>query len=533
MRILPWCVAIREAMGMRIDAGQHMRMEQRMKLSPRMIQSMEILQLPAMALEERIEQELEANPVLDLREPEMDKAQADQAHHDSAREDREGERPLVVGDSPRADAGEEFKRAEDYSQQYGEEWSSNTQESGEFHTPSRPQDSDRDAKMDAMANTAARAASLADQLLDQWRFDEPLAGYTGDLAALRRAGELLIGFIDDDGYLRTGFDQILKQAPREVTLEHLEDALRVIQQRVEPPGIGARDLPECLLLQLDALERDAESEAVPEHLVIARRLIRDHLKDIEQNRLPHIARQSGLTMEQINAGLAALRRLDPRPGRRLAPERPPVVVPDVIVDYDPVNDRYVAALSRGRQPALRINPRYRDLAKDRAQDRATRQYVAQHMNNARWLIDALRQRNNTLLRVVHVVLDAQREFLDHGPQHLKPLPMIQVADQLGIHVGTVSRAVAEKYLQTPRGIYPLRMFFSGGTASAEGDEMSWAAVQAKLKEIVESEDPADPWSDDALVDKLEERGIKIARRTVAKYRQQMNIPPARQRRKFA
>lgn len=526
-------MAIRDPFYMRIDAGQHMRMEQRMKLSPRMIQSMEILQLAALALEERIDQELEANPVLDLREPEMDKAHADQAHKEMNAEDRESERPLVVSDTQ--NATEDFQRADDWGKEYGEEWSSNTQESGEFHTPIRREDSsDRDAKMDAMANTAARSASLTDQLMDQWRFMEPPEGVSAEqYAPIRKAGESLLEFIDDDGYLRTPFEQILKQTPRGVTQQHLESALKHFQSRVEPSGIGARDLAECLLLQLKAIEADEESQVDLKDLDIALKLVSDHLKDIEQNRLPQIARQSGLSMEQINTGMRVLRRLDPHPGRRLAPDRPPVIVPDVIVDYDPVNDRYVAALSRGRQPALRINPRYRDLAKDRAQDKTTRAYIAQNMNNARWLIDALRQRHNTLLRVVNVVLEAQREFLDHGPQHLKPLPMIQVADQLGIHVGTVSRAVAEKYLQTPRGIYPLRMFFSGGTASSEGDEMSWAAVQAKLKEIVDAENPQEPWSDDQLVEKLKEQGIEIARRTVAKYRQQMNIPPARRRKKFA
>src|SRR5690606_36017444 len=144
------------------------------------------------------------------------------------------------------------------------------------------------------------------------------------------------------------------------------------------------------------------------------------------------------------------------------------------------------ALNRGRQPALRINPVYRDLSKDREQPKETRQYLANNISNARWLLDAIQQRHSTLLRVVNIVIEAQREFLDHGPQHLRPLPMILVAEQLGIHVGTVSRAVADKYMQTPRGIYPLRMFFSGGTESASGDEMSWAAVQAKLKEIIDA-----------------------------------------------
>ncbi|MBI1371037.1 MAG: RNA polymerase factor sigma-54 [Planctomycetes bacterium] len=500
---------------MRIDAGQHLRLEQKMKLSPRMIQSMEILQLATMALEERIEMELEQNPVLELRE-----ATADQETQPRDA-DTEGEREIRVEDSSQGHS-EDFARADEFNREYGEEWSQNTTESAEFHTPMRKDTGERDIKMDAMANTASRGASLPDQLLEQWRFVETEA-------EIRKAGEHLIGFIDDDGYFRADMEQVLHQAPPGVTLEQLEAALKLIQQRLEPTGIGARDLPECMVIQIDAMIEDQGPE---DELVNARALMTRHRKDLEMNRLPRIVQQSGMDMEQIKAALNVLKRLDPRPGRRLAPERVQVITPDVIVEYDPVNDRYVAGLNRGRQPALRINPQYRALSKDRSQDKATRKYLADNLSNARWLLDALQQRNSTLLRVVNVVIDAQRDFLDHGPQHLKPLPMIQVADQLGIHVGTVSRAVADKYMQTPRGIYPLRQFFSGGTENASGEEMSWAAVQAKLKEIIDNEDPKNPFSDDALVDQLKEAGLDIARRTVAKYRGQMNIPPARRRRKF-
>jgi RNA polymerase sigma-54 factor len=500
---------------MRIDAGQHMRMEQRMKLSPRMIQSMEILQLPALALEERIDQELEENPVLELKETHAEEAVR------PAEDESEGEKPLIVADTETEDSSQDFRRANDISEQYSEDWAQNTQESAEYRPAMRRDDGERDAKMDAMANTMARAASLAEQLLDQWRFVE-----VEDI--LRRAGECLIRYIDDDGYIRTELSQVQHENPV-FTVAVLESALKELQQRLEPAGIGARSLQECLLIQLEVLARE---EGQTPDIATARLLVTDHLKDLELNRLPRIAARAGCTLEQIRAGLARLKRLDPRPGRRLAPERRQVIIPDVIVEYDPVRDRYIAALARGRIPPLRINPVYQRLAQNRNGDKTTRQYLARNVSSARWLIDAIQQRNSTLLRVVNVVIEAQRDFLDHGPQHLRPLPMILVADQLGIHVGTVSRAVADKYVQTPRGIYPLRMFFSGGTESASGQEMSWAAVQAKLKEIIDSEDPADPWSDDKLVEQLKEQGLEIARRTIAKYRQQMNIPPARRRKRF-
>ena len=515
---------------MRLSTGQHMRMQQQMKLSPRMIQSMEILQLTTMALEERIEQELESNPVLELAETEGES----DVHHDRAadRADEstpEEERPMMAHDSEAGQStADDFERLDDMSESQGQTYEDNTTGSSEYRPTVKAAAGERDAKMDAMANTAARGLPLTDQLLDQWRYiDLP--------ADVWAAGEHLIAFIDDDGYLRTSMEDMVNQAASHITIPLLTEALAVVQKRLDPPGIGARDLRECLLLQIDALlEGDddlLEDEAI-DTLEAARTIVADHLKDVEMNRLPNIARRSGLDIEQVKAALGRMRRLDPRPGRRIAPEQAQVIVPDVMIEYDPIHDQYVAGLNRGRQPSLRINPQYRDLAKDRSEDKKTRDFIATNVNNARWLIDSIDQRNNTLMRVVQAVLDVQRDFFDHGSQHLKPLPMIQVADQLGIHVGTVSRAVADKYLQTPRGIFPLRMFFSGGTESDSGEEMSWSAVQAKLKEVIDNEDKAKPFSDDQLVEELKKQGIEIARRTVAKYRQQLNIPPARRRKEF-
>jgi len=516
---------------MQLNTGQHMRMQQQMKLSPRMIQSMEILQLTTMALEERIEQELESNPVLELAEHEGDADVHHERTTDRADESTpEEERPMMAHDSEAGQStADDFERLDDLSDSQDDTYADNTTGSSEYRPSIKVQAGERDAKMDAMANTAARGLPLTDQLLDQWRYVDL------DNPDLWEAGEHLINFIDDDGYLRTSMQDMVNQAKSNITIPLLTEALGIIQKRLEPAGVGARDLRECLLLQIDAL-LDADDDVLEDEnidaLAAARQIVADHLKDVEMNRLPDIARKAGLNIEQVKTALSRMRRLDPRPGRRIAPEQAQVIVPDVMVEYDPVHDVYVAGLNRGRQPSLRINPQYRDLAKDRSEDKKTRQFVTTNMNNARWLIDSIEQRNNTLMRVVQSVLDVQRDFFDHGRQHLKPLPMIQVADQLGIHVGTVSRAVADKYLQTPRGIFPLRMFFSGGTESDSGQEMSWSAVQAKLKEVIDNEDAAKPFSDDQLVEELKKQGIEIARRTVAKYRQQLNIPPARRRKQF-
>jgi RNA polymerase sigma-54 factor len=205
---------------------------------------------------------------------------------------------------------------------------------------------------------------------------------------------------------------------------------------------------------------------------------------------------------------------------------------DAIIYYDEETDRYEIEMTNDPAPNLYISGMYRKMLKDRSCDKKTREFLANNVRNARWLLESIEQRKSTITRVIRQVVDAQREFFEKGPEFLKPLPMIQVADQLGIHVATVSRAVSEKWIQTPRGVYPLRRFFSGGTHNAEGEEMSWDAVKEKLKVIIDNEDKHNPLNDDEIVDKLKEQGIDLARRTVAKYRKILNIPTARQRKEF-
>ena len=514
---------------MRIDAGQHLRMDQRMKLAPRMIQSMEILQMAHAALEERIEQELASNPTLELAEQTGEEYDVLAEQQEMRREDREGERELVVGENGKGDevagTGEDFERLSSMADEYKDSWSDNYGggERDRFDSSYRParETGERDGKLDAMANTAARSASLFEQLMDQWRLAEVEP-------TTYQAGEHLLGFLDADGYLRTDLQAVLDQAPRGLTREDLEHALDRLQRWLEPPGLGARDLRECLLLQIDAAEaQDPDLDLGPQ-----RTLVEDHLPDIEANRLPRIAKATGMDLDEVKAAILGLRAFHPHPGRLLASDDPHAITPDAVIDYDDDTDTYTARLTNDRLPPLQISPGYQDMAGDKQVDKPTRDFIGNQLRSARWLLDAIEQRSNTLLRVIGVVVEAQRDFFEQGEAALKPLPMTTVADQLGIHVATVSRAVSDKYLQTPRGIYPLRMFFSGGTETESGESMSWAAVQAKLQAIIDAEDKADPLSDDALVEKLKEQGIDIARRTVAKYRKQLNIPTARQRKEY-
>mgnify|MGYP001365307150 CR=1 FL=1 len=369
---------------------------------------------------------------------------------------------------------------------------------------------------------------LAEQLLGQWRLVEAEP-------EVQAAGERLIEYVNDDGLLGADLDTILEQVIAEDdspdvewSIELLESALIRVQQELEPQGLMARDRRETLLIQIQAIiaehgDEDGSWEDSAD-------LIREHFDDLIENRLPKIATKSGMELARVQQAKDQMKRLSLWPGRELVNPDATPIMPDVIIEYEPESDTYVAALADGAVPVLRINPQYRKMGKEKDLDAEAKEFIGKSLGDATWLIDAVNQRSNTLLRVVRVVLARQRDFFDHGPQHLKPLPMTEVADQLGVHVATVSRAVAEKWIQAPRGVFALRRFFSGGLENEEGEDRSWEAVKEMLREIVEGEDKNSPLNDQALADRLAEKGVKIARRTVVKYREQLGIPPARRRR---
>jgi len=479
-----------------------------MKLAPRIIQAMEILQLPMLALQERIDAELEANPVLELKNPEVDE-QAPPA--DEEFPDDRGEHDLVV-DETNGNEGD-FQRLDEFEREFGPE-------AVEPDAPYRPPSSysgERDAKMDAMANAPAPSESLNEHLLRQWSFVEADE-------AVKAAGRLILNYVEDDGYLRTPLDDLPNRTNDPVTVEDLNTALRLVQ-RLDPTGVGARDLVECLLLQL-AAEAEAGHDVTLETEIVTR-----FLRDVEMNRLPQIAKRTGRTLEDIKAAIENISHLNPFPGHLIGDRSVPVIHPDAIVEIDDDGEIYVT-MSDGNSPRLHISSSYRRLAKNRQTERDAKRFLQKNIRSAQWLIGAINQRRDTVRRVVGEVFLVQRDFLDKGREALRPLPMADVARKVGVHVATVSRAVAGKYVQTPRGIFPLRMFFSGGTTTKEGKDMSWDAVKAKLKEVVDNEDKARPLNDDQLAAALKEHGIDIARRTVAKYRNLMDIPPARKRKEF-
>jgi RNA polymerase sigma-54 factor len=505
---------------MHLNISQQMKMSQQMKLAPRMIQSMEILQLNMMALNERIEQELVENVTLEVVNKDRDQptAEADVVlKPDDPREARElkkdvEERELVAGNETNNES--DFERLLEISSEWPED---NVSFGGGSRPSSNQVSDDMDRQHDAMANMTARPQSLHEYLLEQFSF------YSVDDPS-RQFGEYLIQHLDHNGRLQSLLPEIAQQFNRvydqTITQEQADEVLSMIQH-LDPPGVGARDYREMLLLQVE--------DHMPFHEVMEV-LIRDHLEDIAFNRLPVIQKATGYSIDMIKVGIEQIQTLNPYPGRGF--EQRPVqrVTPDLAVEKDS-EGRYVVRLLDEYVPELRISPRYQRMLKENP-TQETRDWIKKKVESARWLIESIEQRYSTLRKVAQEIIDHQQEFLDLGPEHIAPLKMQQIADRVGVHVTTVSRAVDEKWIQTPRGLFPLKRFFGGGTQSADGEEVAWDTIRIKLQELIDNENKSKPLSDDALVDKLAEQGLTLARRTITKYRKQMGIPSSRQRREY-
>ncbi|MBN1347576.1 MAG: RNA polymerase factor sigma-54 [Phycisphaerae bacterium] len=475
-------------------AAQVLRQEQR--LTPQLIQSMEFLQLPLLAFEQRLQQEMESNPALEVEQltPEVSL-------------DDQGEAPAET-DAAAGDDG--FDRLDELTREYDFDDGDRA-----FMGASRS-DGERDAKMDAMASTASRPICLQEYLLQQWALVD-------ESPDVKRAGELIINQIDEDGYLRTSLEEITRSVSPPLTLDLVEYAL-VAAQDLEPTGVAARNLKECLLLQLDVL---------PGHYDLEERIIRHHLEDIEKNRYPAVAKALGCEIAEVKEAVETIAHLNPRPGMLITEHEVPRITPDVIVDYDDEGrDGYTVRLARGNTPRLRISPSMRRLLEASKQDKEVREFLRKNIEAASAIIDAVQYRQQRLLEVAKIVVDRQREFLDNGPSGLKILRMNDLARELNCDPSTISRTVADKYMQTPRGIYPVRMFFTGGTETASGESTSWDSVKAHVKEVIANEDKSDPLSDEAIAAVIQKEGVDISRRTIAKYRSQLNIPAARQRRAY-
>jgi RNA polymerase sigma-54 factor len=369
--------------------------------------------------------------------------------------------------------------------------------------------------MDAMASAPARPMALREALLEQWNLLE-LDDET------RRIGAAIIDNLRDNGRMETPFEQIAALFDPPPSIARVEDALARVQQ-LDPPGVAARNLQECLLLQLEALPGETEIE---------RTIIETHFEDLQKNRLPQIAKALGFSIDDIKIALQTIGRLAMHPGADADARDAAVITPDVIVEFLEDEDRYDVRLARANTRELRISDEFREAIEKTRGDKQARDFMKQKIEAAAAIIDAVRYRRERLLDVAKAVVEAQRDFLDYGEQHMKVLRMSDLADRFGCDPSTISRTVDEKWMQTPRGIYPLRRFFTGGTESAGGQVLGWDSIKAKVQEIVAAEDKRNPLSDDEIVERLAGQGIDIKRRTVAKYRAQLAIPTVRQRRQF-
>ena len=494
---------------MRMSFGQEMRMAQKQVLAPRMIQSMEILQLPVMALEERIEEEIQNNETLEMEEAGQESASGEFMGlavdgEPTAAEKTVNEQPLIV-DQDHANQAD-FERTYDWATEYPDS-------DDDRSRPSASQiEQAGDRYLDVMANMAERPETLCDHLHQQ------LSNYELTQAE-RLAADKVIYNLDANGYLPMPVEELVDADGPAGQEAHLLKALAVVQN-MDPPGVAARDLKECLLLQIRHDMPNARN---------LRRLVGDHLEDLAANRLPLIQRKTGCSIEEIEELRLQLHSLKPKPGAIFTTPIVVPVKPDVYVDQMP-DGTWKVRLEEIDLPNLRISPLYRDMLMSADTDPTTREYIKRKINAAQWLIDAIEQRRSTLLKTSQAIVDHQTGFLLEGPEAIEPLKMQQIADRIRMHVTTVSRAVDDKWLQTPRGLHSLRKFFVGGTVSADGEEVAWDTVRMKLQEIVDGEPKDSPYSDDDLVHELGLRGITVARRTVTKYRKAMKIPSSRQRR---
>ncbi|MFM8385352.1 MAG: RNA polymerase factor sigma-54 [Planctomycetia bacterium] len=485
---------------MRMDVGLHLRQSLQLRLAPQIIQSIEILQLPTMDLRNLIEDALQENEALEVVEEAADALGP--APAESRADEGEGDEDEGAGLDP--DAERTLERLEGLAE---------AEASGPGTTSRAAAQEAADRKLEALQNAPDHGTGLADHLMLQV---EEL-----ELAPeVRRAAEAIIFNLDAAGLLRATLEDVREGMDEPVPLEVLQRGLDVVQG-LEPRGVGARDATECLLLQVDEADPDAE---------LKRALVRDHLADLQRNKMPKVAKALGIALEdlyQLKQSLA--RTMTLRPGAAWSAEPARYIRPDILVEWQ--DGDYVVRLVQDALPRLGISPQVRALLREARGDPRLREHLKKKVDLAKWLIDAIAQRQGTLERVAREIVSRQREYLEFGVSHLKPLKMQEVADALGIHVSTVSRAISEKHMQEPRGITPLKFFFTGGTENGEGGVESRQSVKERVREIIEHEDKKAPKSDDEVAEQLsKESGLEIARRTVTKYRKALGIPSSRQRR---
>lgn len=502
-------------MKLRLD----LKLSQKLIMTPQLQQAIKLLQLSRLELQQSLAQHLMENPLLDETPAETEEGEV------GGTEDR-GESAETTADtdaaaSPEEPTLEERDSPDEISAAGWEEYFGSDRRTGGGEQQSSSDD------FPSYEQTMAKATSLEDHLL--WQLS--LSGLSDREKAI---GRLLIGNLDDDGYLRTPLSEIISGT--DIAEAEAESVLRDIQT-FDPAGVGARDLSECLLLQLGHLGKSpmgslgARPGAIKGSIVEA--VIQHHLRDLEKKQYAKIAKTLDVTVEDIFQATKIIENLEPKPGRPFSNTQNYVIVPDVFVVKS--EGEWVVLLNDDGLPRLRISPYYKQMMESGENGAAeTKAYLDEKFRAAQWVIRSIEQRNKTIVKVVSSIVKFQEQFFEHGVQHLKPLVLKQVADDIGMHESTISRVTANKYMYCPQGMLELKFFFNAGLQRADqpSDMLSSVTVREMIRRMVAEEDGKQPLKDEEIAARLRERNVLIARRTVAKYRAEENIPPATQRRKF-
>jgi RNA polymerase sigma-54 factor len=471
---------------MAIAQKLHTKLVQKLILTPSLQQAIKLLPMSTLELADLLNQEMVENPLLE-EVPTEELQPAEQQQTEKAAEQPTAEKPDTWDDA-------------DYEYFFGDYLD-------DGYRPRTPQEV---KELPPIENTLSTAGSLSDHLM--WQ----LSLQTSD-ERLQEIGGAIIGNLDDDGYLVASVEEIAAMADWPVA--EVEKALQHIQT-FDPIGVAARDLQECLWLQIRHLGLEG---------TITEKIVTEHLRLLQNHQVPEIARKLGVQIEDLREHVEIIRNLDPKPGSRFNPSQSQYVIPDVYVVK--VEDQYVAALNEEGLPQLRISPVYRRLLDKSAGENTdeTRAYVKDKFRSALWLIKSVDQRQKTIHKVATSIINFQREFLDLGIEHLRPLVLRDVANDIGMHESTVSRVVNNKYMHTPQGVFEMKFFFHSGISSSYGDSVSSVTIKQRIRKIIENEDPRKPLSDSKIVSILQKEGLLLARRTIAKYREELKIPTSNQR----
>jgi len=456
-------------------------------LAPQLQQSLLILQAPLLELRNLVQQEMETNPVLEEL--------ADPPNPDAPPE----------SDTPPAE--DNFKEEFDKLAKLDEEWRDYMAQSSSYSGRSQEAEEKRQFFFDSIPTQETLQQHLMGQL-NQNALD----------ADDRKTAELIIGNIDDNGFLQTTPEEMALNTG--IPQEDFENMLTLVQS-FHPPGVGARDLRECLLIQLKREGRQSSLEY---------KIVADHMQDLGKRRFPEIARRIGISVEQVQKCANNIAQLDPRPGAIFAEAPKNYVLPDVTVEK--VNGTYQVILNGEQIPHLRISNTYKDIMAQDRNGNEVKDYIRDKIRSGKFLIKSIHQRQQTISNIAHEIVKRQRHFFDKGSAFLKPMTMVQIADAVGVHETTVSRAISGKYMSTPQGVFEMKYFFTPGYQTATGESMSNTSVKEAILDLVKNEEGNAPLSDKEIVEILSKRGIPIARRTVAKYRTELNILPSNMRRRY-